>query len=206
MAGRDLIWQAFGLVAVLVAASAGCSSSTSEEETYTADDLANPSTPLEEAHALVRYDGPPTGPADFPEQMLLDFRDCVLASRPGEELLFATSPEQGTDPALDQVLTEQLFAQSDCAFEHGLDAYASIWVPPAQSEMEGMLQRWLAAVDVCFGEAGFDEVPTIAGPPGGLDEPDFEGVIAQDPSLEEPLRACMHREGEEFPGDDTPLG
>ncbi len=172
----------------------------SDETSLTVADVQNPTTPLEKAHAIVPFGTPQNDIVPFPDEMMLSFLNCVEDTT-GEEVVVLAVGGDVSDARQVDLFANQQIAASDCAFANGLDEFAPMWTPPSRSELDSMLDRWLAAVDLCFDNVGIEEYPTYE-VEGGIPEPDFAGAIAQDPSIEEPLRACMREQGEEFPGDE----
>lgn len=189
---RFLIW-----LAPIVCVAVGCSI---DDGRGGFANLDNPSTPIETAQAIVPFGAPQTELVAFPDEMLLAFLECT-ENAIGTEVVVLPAGETVSDPAAIQQQLDQEFAASDCALENGLDEFAPIWTPTPQSEIAEAFDRWLAAANLCMNEVGISD-PPMRDFGGGFDEPDFALVISQDPSLDDPLRACMREQGEDFPGDE----
>ncbi len=175
----------------------GCTADDGEDDLSFLDD---PSTRVETAHAIVPFGEPQTALVPFPEEMLVAFLECT-ENAVGGDLVIIARGETVADPAQADQQWSQQVAASDCALEHGLDEFAPIWTPVARSDVADAIERWQQAAQFCMAEVGVDD-PPVRDFGDGYTEPDFALVIGQDPSLEDPLRACMRDQGEDFPGDE----
>lgn len=172
------------LVGAAVVVLTGCSrASPSTQEVG----FQLPSGDLGLAYSIMPYDQPQTELVEIPEAQMMAFLECTQ-----------DAIGQPVVPAKESSLDQDL-AASDCALAHGLDEHVGIWTPAPQSEFAEAYDRWITTSETCFHEAGIDQIPMIEvqgiGP-----EPDFVGAIAQDPTLEEPLKNCMDLAGEDMPG------